>query len=70
MGRLHKSGAFLSPTKTADIFPFLCYTVKNIGRRKTYEITPEGELALRIEYGRLKALIRDSRILEEGDEIE
>jgi DNA-binding PadR family transcriptional regulator len=38
------------------------------GRRKTYQITPEGEQALRIEYSRLKALIKDSNILEEGDE--
>lgn len=40
------------------------------GRRKTYRITPEGEQALHIEYGRLKALIKDSSILEEGDEDE
>ena len=37
------------------------------GRRKTYEITKQGEQALRIEYTRLKALISDSSILEEGD---
>jgi DNA-binding PadR family transcriptional regulator len=40
------------------------------GRRKTYQITPEGEHALRIEYGRLKALIEDSSILREVDEDE
>jgi DNA-binding PadR family transcriptional regulator len=38
------------------------------GRRKTYEITPEGEHALRIEYSRVKAMIEDGSILEEGDE--
>ncbi|SEN98130.1 DNA-binding transcriptional regulator, PadR family [Mesobacillus persicus] len=38
------------------------------GRRKTYQITKDGEQALRIEYRRLKALIYDSRLLEEGDE--
>lgn len=37
------------------------------GRRKTYQITAEGEQALRIEYSRLKALIEDGRILEVGD---
>lgn len=37
------------------------------GRRKTYAITKLGEEALRIEYRRLKALIADSDILEEGD---
>ena len=38
------------------------------GRRKTYQITTEGELALRIEYRRLKSLIKDGNILEEGEE--
>lgn len=40
------------------------------GRRKTYEITKQGEQALRIEYTRLKALIADSSILEEGDALD
>ncbi|WP_407270416.1 PadR family transcriptional regulator [Radiobacillus sp. PE A8.2] len=40
------------------------------GRRKTYEITQDGEQALRIEYRRLQALIEDSKILEAGDEHE
>lgn len=40
---------------------------KDDGRRKTYQITSEGEQALRVEYSRLKALIKDSNILEEGD---
>lgn len=40
---------------------------ENDGRRKTYQITKEGENALRMEYGRLKALIKDSGILEEAD---
>jgi DNA-binding PadR family transcriptional regulator len=39
---------------------------ENDGRRKTYQITEEGENALRMEYERLKALIIDSAILEEG----
>ena len=38
-----------------------------VGRRKTYEITQQGEQALRLEYERLKALIIDSSILEEGE---
>ena len=37
------------------------------GRRKTYEITQEGEKALRLEYERLKSLMVDSSILEEGE---
>ena len=36
------------------------------GRRKTYEITQQGEQVLRLEYERLKALIIDSSILEES----
>ncbi|MEG0383779.1 PadR family transcriptional regulator [Solibacillus cecembensis] len=40
---------------------------KDDGRRKTYEITSEGERALRIEYERLKSLIIDSALLEEGE---
>ncbi|MBD8067353.1 PadR family transcriptional regulator [Bacillus sp. PS06] len=45
----------------------LIWLAENDGRRKTYLITREGEQALRIEYGRLKALIKDSDILEEGE---
>ena len=37
MGRLHKSYPLLSLSKNADIFCFLWYTVKNIGRRQVYE---------------------------------
>ena len=40
------------------------------GRRKTYQITLEGEKALRLEYSRLKSLIQDGTILEGGDENE
>ena len=40
------------------------------GRRKTYQITQEGEHALRIEFSRLKAMLQDGNILEEGDENE
>ena len=39
---------------------------KDDGRRKTDEITQQGEQALRLEYERLKSLITDSTILEEG----
>ena len=37
------------------------------GRRKTYEITADGEQALRMEYARLKSVIADSALLEEGE---
>ncbi|MEG0385944.1 MAG: PadR family transcriptional regulator [Solibacillus sp.] len=37
---------------------------KTDGRRKTYEITSEGEHALRLEYERLKSIITDSILLE------
>ena len=40
---------------------------KNEGRRKTYEITADGERALRHEYNRIKALLKDGEILEVGD---
>ena len=33
------------------------------GRRKTYEITKYGELALRAEYRRLQAMIEDGKML-------
>ena len=39
---------------------------KDDGRRKIYEITLAGEQALRAEHKRLKALILDSYLLEEG----
>ncbi|MCT8139179.1 PadR family transcriptional regulator [Anaerobacillus sp. CMMVII] len=39
------------------------------GRKKTYRITKDGEEALRTEYKRLIALVRDGRILEERDDI-
>lgn len=38
------------------------------GRRKTYSITVDGEQALRNEYHRLRAAVRDGFILKEGDE--
>lgn len=37
------------------------------GRRKTYEITAQGEEVLRQEYSRLRALLKDGEILKEGD---
>ena len=42
------------------------------GTRKTYQITAEGEHALRIEFIRFKAMIqeKDGNILEEGDDNE
>lgn len=40
------------------------------GRRKTYNITTDGEEALRLEYRRLMALVRDGKVLEEGDDYE
>lgn len=46
----------------------LIVLAKDDGRRKTYEITGIGEQALRAEYNRLKSLILDSRMLEEGNE--
>lgn len=40
---------------------------KDDGRRKTYIITDDGKIALRTEYNRLMALVRDGMILKEGD---
>lgn len=37
------------------------------GRRKTYAITGDGEAALRQEYNRLRAAVRDGFILKEGE---
>lgn len=36
------------------------------GRRKNYAITETGKKALLEEYGRLKRLVEDGRLLEEG----
>lgn len=43
---------------------------KDDGRRKTYRITSDGEEALRSEYARLIALVKDGVILEEGNKNE
>ena len=40
---------------------------ENDGRRKSYTITPLGKEALIAEYNRLKMLVNDGMILEEGD---
>ncbi len=37
------------------------------GRRKNYAITDKGRQALLAEYNRLKMLVEDGKILEEGD---
>lgn len=37
------------------------------GRRKNYAITDKGRQALQAEYTRLKMLVEDGKILEEGD---
>ena len=37
------------------------------GRRKNYTITDKGRQALQAEYHRLKMLVNDGKILEEGD---
>lgn len=40
--------------------------MENDGRRKMYAITGDGEQALREEYRRLEALIKDGEILKKG----
>ena len=40
---------------------------ENDGRRKNYAITDKGRQALMAEYARLKMLVNDGKILEEGD---
>jgi len=37
------------------------------GRRKNYAITEAGKNALLLEYGRLKRLVEDGAVLEEGE---
>ena len=37
------------------------------GRRKTYAIAPAGREALLAEYGRLKRMVEDGRVLEEAE---
>lgn len=48
----------------------LIVLTENDGRRKTYGITAAGEQALRQEYRRLQALIRDGEILKASEENE
>ena len=45
----------------------LIVLTENDGRRKTYAITAKGEEALRHEYSRLMALLKDGEILKEGN---
>ena len=45
----------------------LIVLTENDGRRKTYAITANGEQALRHEYKRLEALLKDGEILKAGD---
>lgn len=40
---------------------------ENDGRRKNYAITDKGRQALQAEYERLKLLVNDGKILEEGE---
>ncbi|MBQ6851379.1 MAG: helix-turn-helix transcriptional regulator [Oscillospiraceae bacterium] len=40
---------------------------ENDGRRKNYAITDKGRQTLQSEYDRLKMLVNDGRILEEGE---
>ena len=37
------------------------------GRRKTYALAPAGREALLAEYGRLKRMVEDGRVLEEAE---
>ena len=37
------------------------------GRRKNYEITEAGKAALQAEYTRLKCMVNDGKIIEEGE---
>ncbi len=42
----------------------LIKVISDDGRRKTYQITKEGKIALLQEYKRLKSLVDDGRLLE------
>lgn len=52
LGRMQKDG--------------LIVVVNNDGRRKTYSITDDGRFALKQEYERLRSLVEDGIILNEG----
>ncbi|MEG2120164.1 MAG: PadR family transcriptional regulator [Pseudoflavonifractor sp.] len=41
--------------------------VADDGRRKTYAVTAEGKAALRAEYARLRRMVADGAIIEEGE---
>lgn len=69
-GRLHMGPGTLYGVLSRMQKDGLISLAEDDGRRKTYSITTDGEQALRIEYSRLMALIRDGKILEEGDENE
>lgn len=66
-GRLHMGPGTLYGVLTRMQKDGLISLREDDGRRKTYMITYEGELALRDEYNRLLALVEDGKILREGD---
>ncbi|MDF2548539.1 MAG: PadR family transcriptional regulator [Anaerosolibacter sp.] len=66
-GRLHMGPGTLYGVLTRMQKDGLIALTEDDGRRKTYIITIEGELALRNEYSRLMALVQDGAMLREGD---
>jgi len=66
-GRLHMGPGTLYGVLTRMQKDGLISLREDDGRRKTYMITYEGELALRDEYNRLLALVDDGKILRIGD---
>lgn len=69
-GRVHMGPGTLYGVLTRMQKDGLISLAEDDGRRKTYRITAEGEAALRSEYRRLRSLVRDGRLLKEGEENE
>ncbi len=67
MGRLNMGPGTLYGVLSRMQKEGLIYLAEDDGRRKTYRITADGEEALRQEYRRLRAQVRDGECLKEGD---
>ena len=63
MGRIHMGPGTLYGVLTRLLKDGLIIIIQDDGRRKVYSITESGRKALREEYKRLNAMVRDSNVL-------
>jgi DNA-binding PadR family transcriptional regulator len=67
-GRITMGPGTLYGVLTRMLKDKLIVVIEDDGRRKTYQITKEGQSALLQEYNRLKCLVEDGSLLEGGSE--